>query len=112
MSAVQFEQISLFGERDPFAIVTDFIGKMKKNSQQPFDQWLLDAFSSYWGGTIPTGYAPEEYTWFEFSPKVLRLSSVASRNSGYREIIIPKARLLRFYNVKDDRKDLMKEMDV
>ena len=104
-----FEQISLFGERDPFSVAVEGIRQMYewscKHGEMDFGKWLLHHFSSYCGGTADSFF--EGYDFADFSPKGLRLYNY--KREGHKDDFVPKAKLLRYFQVKDDKKDVLRD---
>ena len=93
-----FEQISLFGERDPFSIAVEGINEMFRLTQKwgatDFWRWLFDLFSSYYGGSADGFF--EDFAFFEFSPQGLRLQNWPEG----KDELIPKVKILRYFDTK------------
>lgn len=119
------EQMTLFGERDPFDELAEHIvlwyeeGKafeIKHGRTMPnFDKWLRDCFSSYQGGNGST-MLYGKWTFYEFSPRGLKLTNMhklipLSDGSGteWESIFFPKAKILKRFGITDDQKDALKE---
>ena len=104
------EQLSLFGERDPAAIVASWLESYHAELVKQGFGWerttlayfVLYEFSHYCGGTAH-GELAEHYFGYDFSPAKCRLVDREGR-----ETIIKKNAILRLLNIKDDHGDVMK----
>jgi hypothetical protein len=116
------EQFNLFGERDPFAELTENIVRWyeaaKADSEKyggympNFDDWLRDNFSSYCGGNCTT-FLYDKWTFYDFSPSGLRLTNMnklvkVKNGTEWESIFFPKKKILKAFGIKDDNKDILR----
>lgn len=110
------EQLSLFGERDTLSIVLEWLTDMYEYRKSQlehweghpnFDKWLLDCFASHQGGTTFGIVGSYGWTLYNMSPKGIELVDTDSKD--WRRELIPKAKILRAFGIKDDKRDLLKE---
>jgi len=96
---VNYEQINMFGERDPAEIVAEWLKERhvrmiksgflrEEHITYPFDRFVLYEFSHHSGGTAGLSLA-NYYDWFDFSPsgvllrKNSRIKAISSKNAEY-----------------------------
>jgi len=112
---VNYEQINMFGERDPAEIVAEWLKERhtreiksgflrKEHITYPFEKFVLYEFSHYSGGTASYSLA-NYYRWFDFSPAGVKLTA---EKRGGREIFVKKTKILKILNIRDDKKDVMR----
>ena len=113
------EQLSLFGETDPFHLATQWIVRQYEREKafslrcdesyfkkHGFGEWLLDKFSSYSGGTTHDTILEEYGYWFyNYSPKGLELDA----REFEERVKFQKAKILKAFGIKDDGKDVLKD---
>lgn len=94
----RYEQLKALGDEDWY-----------KNHN--FDDWVLYEFSHYSGGSIcDEQLEAKGIRWFDFS------STRGLRIQGYFEgeavcIIIPKAKVLKAFGIRDDHKDVLEDCE-
>lgn len=119
------EQLTLFGERDPFDELIEHLVKWYEANKafndrhggytRNFDEWLLDCFSSYCGGNGESMLFGQ-WTFYDFSPRGLKLTNMnklikTESGTEWESIFFPKQKILKAFGIKDDKKDALKEED-
>lgn len=112
---MNYEQINMFGERDPAEIVAEWLKERhtweiksgflrKEHVTYPFEKYVLYEFSHYSGGTASDSLA-NYYRWYNFSPAGVKLTA---EKLGVGEIFVKKSKILKILNIHDDKQDVMK----
>ena len=112
---MNFEQINMFGERDPAQIVADWLKELhsreiksgflrKEHTTYPFEKFVNYYFSHYCGGTASYSLA-DSYHWYDFTPGGVWLSN---HGSNGKDVFVTKYAILKILNIKDDHANVMK----
>ena len=112
---MNFEQINMFGERDPAQIVADWLKELhsreiksgflrREHTTYPFEKFVLYYFSHYCGGTSSYSLA-DYYHWYDFRPAGVLLSNHGSMG---KDVFVKKSAILNILNIRDDKQDVMR----
>ena len=109
---MNYEQISLFGERDPLSMVCEYFKSTyasrsdwyKKHELKSypltFSEFILDCFSGYTGGTSPEAFRKEGWTQYGCSAKGIELWK--HNGNEWESLLVKKSSILRAFGIQND----------